>query len=72
MEGNFTVKSQQCFGYTQIIDDDVTKICEVIESGKKKVLVINDEYKGNDFEKTRDQLIRSFDKILPGKSSFEL
>ncbi len=72
MEGNFTVKSQQCFGYTQIIDDDVTKICEVIESGKKKVLVINDEYKGNDFEKTRDQLIRSFEKILPGKSSFEI
>lgn len=72
MEGNFTVKSQQCFGYTLIDDDDVSEICETIESGRKKVLVINDEYKGNDFEKPRDRLIRSFDKILPGKSSFEL
>ena len=44
----------------------------VVDKIKSTYVRINDEYKGNDFEKTRDQLIRSFEKILPGKSSFEI
>ena len=72
MEGRFNVKSQQCFGYTQINDDDVSGICNIISSQKKKVTCVNDEYIGTDFDKTQKKIAEAFEKILPEKSSFEV
>ena len=72
LEGRFNVKSQQCFMYTQINDDDVSGICNIICSQKKKVTCVNDEYKGTDFENTQKKIAAAFEKILPEKSSFEV
>ncbi len=72
MEGRFYVKSQQQFGYAEIKDDSLDVVCSAIEGQHKKVLCLNDEYKGSNFDATKNRIISSFEKILPKKSMFEV
>ena len=71
-EGKFYVKKPNRFGYTFIENDDIDGVISQLENHKKKILCINDEYKGTEFEKTKKRLIESFERILPEKSSFEI
>ena len=44
---------------------------EDLESGKHKVMCLNDGFEVNDFVKQRELLLASFAKRFPKKSSFE-
>ncbi len=72
--GQFAPRSPR-FGKQTFISNDPKNnamVYELIEEQKYKVLCINDEYSGGDFESVKKRLNRSFEKILPEKSSFEL
>lgn len=56
--------------YFSIFPRDLQKACSAIESGKYRMICINDVEVG-DFEKTKSAINASFDKILPKKSRFE-
>lgn len=72
--GEFSPRSAK-FGKQTFISNNPENnamVYELIEKQKYKVLCINDEYSGDDFESVKKQLNRSFNRILPEKSSFEL
>lgn len=74
--GNFVPRSNK-FGKSFFIDRDgvdiLPNVCKYIEKQKGKIIAINDgEMNDDQFETVKKELINSFDKILPKKSSFEL
>lgn len=52
-------------------DDTLEELCDIIENKKCKMICINDSKDIKNFEKCRDNVKSSFEKILPKKSSFE-
>ena len=44
----------------------------IVEGQKKKILCLNDANCNVDFEKIEGEIRKSFDQILPEKSSFEI
>ena len=48
------------------------KIYSVIKKQKCKMLCVNDQFSGNNYEDVKKSLLSYFDYILPDKSSFEL
>ena len=54
-----------------ISDNDTRNIESAILKQKYKMICINDEYSGDNFEGTRDRIINAFENILPEISSFE-
>ena len=48
------------------------ELCDVIERQSYKMICINDSQNIHDFEKCRDGVISSFQKILSNKSHFEI
>lgn len=53
------------------ISNNVEDVCKIIEKQKYKLFCINDSDIDIDFEKTKAQIISSFEQVLPEKSSFE-
>ena len=72
-EGKFSPRSPDIGLQTYISnsDDRNREVFRTIESGKYKMICINDEYSGSEFEKVKNQWISSFEILLPQKSSFE-
>ena len=72
--GRFTPRSPK-IGYLTGLSDDKTKnqnVYNFIKNKKRKIIVINDEIKQNDFKSIKKEIIDAFDSILPDKSSFEV
>ncbi len=53
------------------VSDDNQKLCRTIEKQKAKCVCINDANHAIDFAAAKEQIRRSFEKILPEKSAFE-
>ncbi|MBQ8963446.1 MAG: Stealth CR1 domain-containing protein [Clostridia bacterium] len=70
-EGRFCPSSRRAFGFMPLMNDNCGQICDIVENQKKRILCINDEYAGTDFEGTKARLLAAFDRILPEKSAFE-
>ena len=47
------------------------KACRAVETGKHRLICMNDTDNTPDFETSKERLIESFEKLLPEKSSFE-
>ena len=72
-EGNFQPRSPK-LGVQTFINNDMShneEVFETIRKQKYKMLCINDEYSGNDFENVKKYWKQSFELILPEKSMFE-
>lgn len=69
--GNFVPRSPD-FGKMYIINDDTTLILKDIEMNKHKTICINDSSKISNFEKTKSEVLRAFEKKFPQKSNYEL
>lgn len=54
------------------IGNDNKKMLKVIRNQKYKMICINDSDEIENFEKTKQDIIEAFEKILPEKSTFEL
>lgn len=72
-EGNFAPRSPKTGQYYSICDnaEKNEKLFEAVKTRKHKMVCINDEYSGNEFEQTRQRLIDSFEIAFPEKSAFE-
>lgn len=69
VEGNFIPSKD--IGKAFNIGKDIEEIKSVIEKQKYKVACFNDSIEDINFEYCKDQIINSFEKILPEKSQFE-
>ena len=73
MKGEFTPTNVFRYGKEFFMNDEgLNTLCGIIEAQSYKMLCINDSKDIQDFEKCRDAVIQSFEKILPEKSAFEL
>ena len=72
-EGTFAPRSSKIGRQTYICNDDSVnrKIFHDISFGKYKMICVNDEYSGKDFEKIKEEWIKAFDSFLPNRSIFE-
>lgn len=70
VEGDFVPRNIS-FGQRFELSEDNKGVYSAIEKQKYNVVCINDSKPNIDFEKTKKELINSFEKILPEKSSFE-
>lgn len=71
---NFYPRNPQIGREVGLSDDDDTnkKIFRMIEKQKYKMLCLNDNVSNEYFEKTKSELNRQMNKILPEKSQFEI
>ena len=70
-EGKFVPRSPKTGKVFPICKSTIDDISNSIETGKYKMICLNDDYCGNEFEKMRDAINTSFGKILGEKCSFE-
>ena len=72
-EGKFAPRSAKTGGLLSIRNSEERnkEIYSTIRSQSKKVLCINDQYTGDDFEGVKKNLQDAFQSILPEKSGFE-
>ena len=74
VSGNYEPITRAELGQYYVIDDNMQKIYEVIESSAHPMICLNDmEFVGDEFkiEQTKKALIKSFDYILGEKSLYE-
>lgn len=69
--GRFVPTNTDKLGKLYSLDGDNTQVFSNLESGKHKVMCLNDGFEVNDFVKQRELLLASFAKRFPKKSSFE-
>ena len=71
--GNFSPRSPKEGLYYSITDREEKnrQMYEAIRQRKHRMICINDEYSGPDFERIRKELAGSFEQVFPEKSSFE-
>lgn len=72
-QGSFEPRSPRIGVSTSISEneDNNRKICDLIKHRSYKMICINDDYHGNDFESVKRQFIDAFESIYPQKSTFE-
>lgn len=70
LEGRFIPKSLKRCGYYDLKNDNSKFLNDVIKK-KYDMICINDSDKSIQFEKVKNDLITTFERILPEKSSFE-
>ena len=73
VNGTFAPRSPK-IGQSTSICEDVKKnkiICDYIRNRSFKLLCINDDYHGGDYESVKAEFINAFESIYPDKSSFE-
>ena len=73
-KGNFMPRSPKIGQSTSICENAEKNkvICDYIRKRKYKMLCINDDYHGDDYETTKEEFIAAFDSVFPSKSSFEI
>ena len=71
MMGEFVPQRPNVGKSFSISDTSKDEIIEAITKGKYKMICINDNYDGNDFERMRDDINSAFKMILSDKSNFE-
>lgn len=71
LSGNFHPTNVQKYFHYYDIQADNSVLARNIGRQKNKIICINDGNVKGDFERIRAELRDSFEKILPGKSSFE-
>lgn len=69
--GNYSVGDPK-FGKLFTLDNAGPKLWNYINSGKYKVMCINDGFNVKNAEKTKKEFIKALNSLLPSKSSFEL
>ncbi len=71
--GAFHPRSPQIGWQSFICNDDEknSEVYDMIKHQKKKMICVNDEYTGCDFERVKRMWLDSFESILPKKSHFE-
>lgn len=69
--GNFMPRSINFGKFYIMNDDNYLKICKEIENSKYKTICINDSDTIKNYEKIKAELINSFEKKFPEKSTFE-
>lgn len=69
-EGNFIPRSKKYGKYFNVSKDN-TELVSHIVNRKTKTICLNDTNDDIDFEKSKNEIIAAFEKILPEKSSFE-
>ena len=72
MKGNFVPGNIHKIGKAFFIVDKNMAPCHAIETQKYKMICINDDCDEETYLYMKEQVIRSFNKILPEKCSFEL
>ena len=70
-EGKFIPQNPKIGRSFSISEYAKNDIINAIENGTYKMICINDNYDGNEFEKMRDAINTAFKKVLGGKCSFE-
>jgi len=70
LKGEF-IPRRHNIGKMYTLSNNNQKIINTIKKQKKKMICINDANTNYDFDKAKEELINSFEKILPEKSSFE-
>ena len=72
-KGDFYPRSPKAGLYYSISNDRAKneKLFDAITSRKHKMVCINDEYSGDDFDGVKQKLINCFEHAFPEKSSFE-
>ena len=71
LSGNFVPKNVlKDFSYFDIGDEN-TKLLQTIKKQKKKIVCINDQDIGAEFERVKQELQQAFSAILPEVSAFE-
>ena len=71
LSGNFVPKNVlKDFSYFDIGDEN-TKLLQTIMKQKKKIVCINDQDIGAEFERVKQELQQAFSAILPEVSAFE-
>jgi hypothetical protein len=71
LKGNFVPANIFKMGKAFMIHEEDPAVYKAIAEQKYKLICINDECKDQDFERIKEQIIDSFEKILPEKCSFE-
>lgn len=72
LSGDFIPRNiQKLNGYYEISNENET-LLQAIKGQKKKILCLNDANCNVDFEKIEGEIRKTFDQILPEKSSFEI
>ena len=70
-EGRFMPQSPKIGRSFSISEYERDDIIQAITSGSYKMICINDNYDGEEFEKMKDAINGAFEKVLGDKSSFE-
>ncbi len=72
-KGDFEPRSYKIGQYYSIRNDEASnqKLFAAIAGKKHKLICINDEYTGDAFEQVKQQVLDSFEKAFPNKSSYE-
>ena len=71
VKGNFVPRSNKDARVVQLTDNNVQRAKKLIEEQAVQDLCINDTYFIHDFERLKEEITESFEKILPNKCSFE-
>ena len=71
LEGDFYPRKSS-FGKIFEISNNNKELISFIENQKSKVICLNDTDKNIDFEKSKKDINKAFEKILGEKSSFEI
>lgn len=72
MQGYFAPRKMKHTKYI-LVSEDNRELCHIIENQSYDMICINENASVNvRFEKAKDEIKRSFDKVFPEKSSFEL
>lgn len=71
MKGNFKPENIFKFGKAYFLNNNNTKVYHAIEHQKYKLVCINDECNEKDFQIIKENINKSFEKIMPKKCSFE-
>ena len=73
MKGTFEPTNIMEYGKEFFVtDSDNEELCSTIEQQKAKLICINDSIQLKEFEKVKQSIVESFEKVLPVKSKYEL
>lgn len=70
--GKFVPFSQKQWIFIPVVNGDNSFLVNTIKKQKRKIICINDEFKGDDISVAQKTLKDAFESILPDKSSFEI
>lgn len=70
--GRFVPYSQKKWIFIPVVNGDNSVLVNTIKNQKKRILCINDNFKGDDISIAQKELKDAFESILPDKSSFEI